>query len=148
MQEEYLVFADKQITIPVVNPERTFLEKIFLLHEEFQKHSEKIRVDRLSRHLYDIEKLMDTEFAQIALSDNDLYTSIVEHRKSLTPIRGIDYEKHSPNKICIIPPLMVINEWEKDYKVMQNNMIYGNSLSFKQLLTRIEELQSRINDIK
>ena len=30
-----LFFADKNITIPTVNPERTFLEKIFLLHEEF-----------------------------------------------------------------------------------------------------------------
>src|SRR5690606_6148773 len=29
-------FTDKPITIPIVNPERTFLEKIFLLHEEFQ----------------------------------------------------------------------------------------------------------------
>ena len=28
-------FADSAIDIPTVNPERTFLEKIFLLHEEF-----------------------------------------------------------------------------------------------------------------
>lgn len=49
-------FADSEITIPTVNPERTFLEKIFLLHEEFQKPVERIKVDRLSRHLYDIEK--------------------------------------------------------------------------------------------
>jgi len=57
-------FADTAITIPTVNPERTFLEKIFLLHEEFQKNGKKIRVDRLSRHLYDIEKMMDTHYAQ------------------------------------------------------------------------------------
>src|SRR5690606_21332062 len=42
-------FTDKPITIPVVNPERTFLEKVFLLHEEFQKPIDKIRVERLSR---------------------------------------------------------------------------------------------------
>ncbi len=41
-------FTDKPVTIPVVNPERTFLEKIFLLHEEFQKSFDKIRVERLS----------------------------------------------------------------------------------------------------
>lgn len=34
-------FTDKPISIPIVNPERTFLEKIFLLHEEFQKQGEK-----------------------------------------------------------------------------------------------------------
>jgi hypothetical protein len=65
-------FADKPITIPVVNPERTFLEKIFLLHEEFQKEPDKIRVQRLSRHLYDIEKLMHSTYAEIALADKDL----------------------------------------------------------------------------
>src|SRR5690606_6125097 len=51
-------FSDEPISIPVVNPERTFLEKVFLLHEEFQKNADKIRVERLSRHLYDIERLM------------------------------------------------------------------------------------------
>jgi len=41
-------FADHFITVPTANPERTFLEKIFLLHEEFQKPVEKIRVERLT----------------------------------------------------------------------------------------------------
>jgi hypothetical protein len=50
------LFADNEISIPTVNVERTFLEKIFLLHEEYQRPAEKRRVERLSRHLYDIEK--------------------------------------------------------------------------------------------
>lgn len=50
-------FAQKAVHIPSVLPERTFLEKFFLLHEEFQRHEEKIRVDRLSRHLYDIYQI-------------------------------------------------------------------------------------------
>ena len=53
-------FSEKSKEIPSVNPERTFLEKIFLLHEEFQKTAEKIRVDRLSRHLYDLYALSKT----------------------------------------------------------------------------------------
>jgi hypothetical protein len=44
-------FADNNIIIPSVNPQRTFLEKIFLLHEEFQLPTEKIKVERKSRHL-------------------------------------------------------------------------------------------------
>ncbi len=43
-------FADTPITIPSVNPERTFLEKLFLLHEEFQKPEAEIQINRLSRH--------------------------------------------------------------------------------------------------
>jgi hypothetical protein len=50
-------FVNAPFAIPTVLPQRTFLEKIFLLHEEFSQDIEKIRVDRLSRHLYDLEKL-------------------------------------------------------------------------------------------
>jgi hypothetical protein len=35
-------FADSPITIPCVNPERIYLEKLFLLHEEFQSPEDKI----------------------------------------------------------------------------------------------------------
>ena len=91
-------FADSSILIPTVNPERTFLEKVFLLHEEFQKPIDKIRVERLTRHLYDIERLMDTEFAEKALTDSKLYQDIVAHRRLFTPIRGIDYDNHVPQK--------------------------------------------------
>jgi predicted nucleotidyltransferase component of viral defense system len=141
------VFADSLINIPTVNPERTFLEKIFLLHEEFQKPLDKIRVDRLTRHLYDLEKLMDTEFAQKAFTDSKLYQDIVAHRKLYTSIRGIDYENHSPQKINPIPPAEIIGKWEKDYMVMQQYMIYGESLSFSELIERVKELKRRINEL-
>ena len=141
-------FADQPIIIPVVNPERTFLEKIFLLHEEFQKIPEKIRVERLSRHLYDIEKLSQTEYADIALQNADLYETIVKHRSKFTPISGIDYANHSPDKIRIIPPDKIIKEWEQDYEVMKHAMIFDNPLSFGELIKRLVELQKRINSIK
>jgi len=141
-------FADSLINIPTVNPERTFLEKIFLLHEEFQKSSDRIRINRLSRHLYDIERMIDTPFAEIALSNQELYHNIVEHRRTITPIRGIDYSNHAPEFINPIPPKEIIDEWEKDYQQMQQSMIYGESLSFQELIKRIEELKNRINGRK
>ncbi len=55
-------YADNEISIPCINPERTYLEKLFLLHEEFQKPKEKIRVNRLSRHLYDVYQISKSEY--------------------------------------------------------------------------------------
>lgn len=141
-------FADPPIVVPTVNPERTFLEKIFLLHEEFQRPNDKIRVERLSRHLYDIEKLMDTPFAKAALEDRSLYYTIVEHRDHYTHIPEVDYAKHSPDKINFIPPDNLLPLWEADYKQMQVNMIYSDSLPFADLLKRLTELQARINNIQ
>jgi predicted nucleotidyltransferase component of viral defense system len=140
-------FTDKPITIPIVNPERTFLEKIFLLHEEFQKPFGKIRVERLSRHLYDIEKLCQTEYAEIALQDRELYNTIVRHRSKFKAISGIDYAKHNPENIKFIPPDSIIKMWKADYEEMKGSMIYGNPLDFDQLINRLTELQKRINAI-
>jgi len=141
-------FTDKPITIPIVNPERTFLEKIFLLHEEFQKPFDKIRVERLSRHLYDIEKLSQTEYAEIALQDTELYNTIVRHRSKFTAISGIDYAKHNPANIKFIPHDSIIKMWEADYEEMKGSMIYGQLLEFDKLINRLTELQKRINEIQ
>jgi hypothetical protein len=141
-------FADKNITIPTVNPEKTFLEKIFLLHEEFQKPAEKIKVERLSRHLYDLEKIMDTDFGKKALVDGVLYNHIVEHRKVFNPLTGVDYANHIPTKINPIPPDDKLKHWEKDYKEMRANMIQKDSLPFDKLIGRIKELKDRINKLK
>jgi len=139
-------FADLPIEIHCVNPERTFLEKIFLLHEEFQKPIEKMRVDRMSRHLYDLGKLKESQFAKTAFSDDlELYNTIVAHRKLMTPLRGIDYEKHNPEYINPLPPEKLKAAWQKDYESMQESMIFGNSLPFDQLMEELKELKDSIN---
>jgi predicted nucleotidyltransferase component of viral defense system len=140
-------FATKSFYIPTVLPQRTFLEKMFLLYEEFSQDVSRIQIERLSRHLYDLEKLMDTEYGTEALNDKDLFENIVNHRKKFNAIRGLDYSNHIPGKIKIIPPAEIIKEWEKDYNTMKQNMIYGESLNFDSLIKRIEELQKRVNQI-
>ncbi len=137
-------FADKPFNVQTVLPKRTFLEKIFLLHEEFQKPAEHIRVDRLSRHLYDIEKLMDTDHGRQALEDQELYDAIITHRQVFNPLRGIDYTNHAKDKLNFIPPKDIIKAWEKDYQTMQESMIYGESLKFEELIGRLEELQAKL----
>jgi hypothetical protein len=90
---------------------------------------------------------MQTPHAQMALNDAQLYRTIVAHRSHVTSIRGIDYANHSPDKIKFIPPTELLHLWENDYKQMQENMIYGKSLSFVSLIKKLSELQSEINGI-
>jgi len=83
-------FSDAPVMLPVVLPKRTFLEKAFLLQEEFQKPTDKIRSERLSRHLYDLEKLMDTQHGKDILTDKELYQNIIKHRQIFNKVGGID----------------------------------------------------------
>lgn len=129
-------------SIRTVLPSRTFLEKIFLLAEEFQK--DKPRHVRMSRHLYDLERLMDSEYGRKALADRGLYDAIVEHRRTYYALKYVDYDKHAPRAISFVPPASVQELWAADYADMKRYFIYGDSLSFEQLIERVEELQERV----
>lgn len=97
-------FADHAFEVPTVEPRRTFLEKAFLLHEEFLRAPDQVRVRRMSRHLYDLEKLMDTEHGIQALNDDSLYQEIVRHRSRFYKRNHVNYETLSRTTIDFIPP--------------------------------------------
>lgn len=141
------VFTIQPFKVIVVVPTKTFLEKIMLLHEEFLKPIENIRHYRMSRHLYDIEKLMDHEYGQKAIKDKELFETIVQHRSKYTPVRGISYDLHTPQTLNFIPPVEVMELWKKDYQAMQEFMIYGETLEFDALILRMNELKERIKKI-
>jgi len=138
--------GESECTIPVVLPSRTFLEKAFLLNEEFQKPEP--RSLRMTRHLYDLERLMDTEFGKMALSDKELYGKIVEHRRKFYHVGYADYDKDYPGTIEFLPTEKCLKEWEADYGEMLEHFVYGNHLTFKELLERISVLQARFRSLK
>jgi hypothetical protein len=140
-------FAKQPIHIPTVDPERTLLEKIFLLHEEFQRSDEKIRVDRMSRHLFDIYKLIASPFAEKVLFNQELYAEIVYHRQLFTKFGGVDYKLHNPGTVNPIPPDNLLDAWKKDYSIMQEQMIYTDSPSFEAMLDVIKNYISKVNQL-
>jgi predicted nucleotidyltransferase component of viral defense system len=140
-------FVEEPINIPTVDPERTLLEKIFLLHEEFQRPEEKIRVTRLSRHLYDIYKLSQSEFANNIFNKQELYSEIVNHRLLYTKLGGVDYTLHNPKTINPIPPPQSMAAWKKDYLLMQEQMIHGDSPDFETMIATIKTYISKINQL-
>jgi hypothetical protein len=136
---------DANCKIRTVVPTRTFLEKIFLLAEEFQK--DKPRSVRMSRHLYDLEKLMDTEYGWEALADRTLYDAIVEHRRAYYALKYVNYDLHAPATINFLIPEHSMESWKADYADMRRFFIYGQSLEFDELMQKISELQKRVRDM-
>lgn len=140
-------FRQNPISIPSVNPERTFLEKIFLLHEEFQKPQ--IRSERMSRHLYDLYKLHKLRRCKEGIKDSSLYQTIVEHRERYTKISGIDYKKHQPEFIQFLPPAHLLEAYRKDYQTMLEHMIHDEEeISFDQLIKELGYFNSKLNQTK
>ena len=135
------VDSDFVQAIRTVSPARTFLEKAFLLCEEYQK--DRPRTHRMTRHFYDLEKLMQTPYAEMALKNAALYHEIVEHRRKFYHVGYVDYDKELPANIQIVPDEELMSAYETDYNEMKESFIYGEPLDFKELMHRINLLQER-----
>lgn len=135
------------VDIRTVTPSRTFLEKVFLLNEEFQK--EKPRSRRMSRHLYDLEKLMNTDYGKAALEDTALYRAIVEHRRKFYHLGYVNYDLDYPAAIKFVPEGETLDAYRRDYNDnMVNGYIYGEAMTFDALMERIKLLQQRFRNIE
>lgn len=140
-------FVESPFAVSVVRPERTFLEKVMLLHEEFAKPMAEVRTERMSRHLYDLERMLHTDIAERALNDEKLYRAVVEHRRKFVNLKGFDYDTLYPQSLSLEIPADVLPLWRKDYENMRGSMIYGKSVSFDELLTEIRQLNVRIRQL-
>lgn len=136
------LYADTAFNVLAVAQKRTFLEKVFLLHE-LPSQPSPINVDRRSRHLYDLEKMMGSQVETDALADTTLYQDIIEHRRKFISLGGFNYETLLPKKLNFIPSAEQAAAWESDYQNMQTNMIPGKSKSYPELIERLTELNSR-----
>lgn len=111
-------FSLPVFAVPTVVPGRTFLEKVFLLHEEFNRPNGCTYIERITRHMYDVVKMMDKPFAREAMKNKTLYEDIVSHRKQFTAWSGLDYATHLPRTITFVPPAHIDAMLRDDYRQM------------------------------
>ncbi len=141
-------YNEISFTILAVDPEKTFLEKIFLLHEKFALVKyEKMIGERQSRHLSDLVKMMEAGIDKIVINNQEFYLLLLEHRKHYTRLKGIDYTKMQMADISFVPPPEIIEILRKDYLIMQSEMIYeDNSPNFETLINRLSILNGLFNN--
>ena len=122
-------------------PAKTFLEKVFLLHELFSVPRHGMVAERKSRHLYDIYVMMNKDLAWDAVSNDVLWESIRHHREIYTSVRGVDYTPDVRKRLQLIPRKDIIDTWSSDYDSMKESMIYGEKPTFDELLKGMSKLQ-------
>ena len=140
-------FAENPFEVNAVIPERTFLEKVFLLHEEFRKNE--VRVKRMSRHIYDLAMMMDSEnqIADRAIHNEALYKAVLEHRRKFIGLKGFNYDELYPDTLCIVPNENTARLWQDDYKFMCEHMIFRQAPSFEELINKLSTLNDQIKQL-
>lgn len=138
--------TEEKFDVRAVLPERTFLEKVFLLHEEFSKPQ--VRVERMSRHVYDIAMMMEQGIHTRAMADKNLYRQVLEHRRQFIGLKGFNYDTLYPDGITIVPTGEVRDLWREDYEQMQEHMIWGESSpSYDNLLGILQQLNEQLRGL-
>lgn len=145
IENQFPTISTSPVNSPILTaaPAKTFVEKLCLLHELFSIERESIIANRRSRHLYDLERMMDLDFAKQAMTDDALWESIQHHRSVYTSMRDVDYSVDFRKHLVLCPPVHVLSAWEEDYRRMCETMIYGDRLPFDQLIARLHELEQR-----
>ena len=142
---------NKELSIPsfdvtVVEPRRTFIEKVCLLHEEFNKSHGEIRNQRMSRHLYDLYMMSERGIDKEVMASEELFKDIISHRFIYNRVDGVDYNTERPGTFAIIPPGENLRLWERDYRNTIEKMVYGeNRPDFETIITRIRQLNEDLN---
>lgn len=125
-------------------PEKTFLEKVFLLHELFSVEGAGRIAARKSRHLYDLWRMMDKDFALQAIHDDELWESIRHHREIFTSVTGMDYTPDIRQRLVLVPREDILSAWRTDYATMISSMIYGDKPTFDELINQMHILEKRL----
>lgn len=140
-----IAYPESPFEVFATAPQKTLLEKAFLLHEKFLNiNFEKIKIERLSRHLYDLVKLMNTEAGLNVIKDFEFYQRLLEHRKNYVRLGNVEYDTLHHSTLNFTPPDAVIEMLRQDYKSMQDAMIYGSSPDFETIINELKILTGRI----
>jgi len=137
---------EKLADIPTVSIERTFWEKITILHYLHFLPEERPMPLRHSRHFYDVFMLANSQHKQAVFAGKHLLDSIVSFDRKFYPKRGVDYDVMNLKTLYLTPQSGRIKDMQNDYAMMRE-MIYGQPPTWKELLDFIGRFEEEIRAI-
>ncbi len=139
------VTESSEFSVRALAPERTFWEKVMLLHEETYRPSDKPRKARMARHYYDLWCLITRGVAARAVADAGLFARTVAHRKIFFNWSWMDYDTIKRGTLRLIPSIEQQTEWRQDYRAMQSEMFFGKVPAFDEIMTVVGDFQTTFN---
>ena len=145
--EEYPNLMEKDTTeVLTVDVERTFWEKLTILHKLANFPDSKPFPSRYARHLYDVYKMANSWVKEASFSRKELLEKDVAFKEKFYYAKTAHYETATLASIELIPANHIIEAVKTDYAAMKN-MIYGEYPSFETILECLENLQEEVHQL-
>ncbi len=130
--------------VPTILAERTFWEKVTILHQEHFRPENLSVPSRFSRHYYDLFMMSRSSMCQQALEDTELLRQVVDFKRKFYPRAWARYDLASPGTIQLMPAEHSHTSLLNDYESMKE-MIYGIYPPWDEILAVLKSLEAAIN---
>jgi hypothetical protein len=141
--------------VTTVRPERTFWEKVLILHamtEMTEKRSAEARSDRpvpdlnrYSRHYYDVHQIWThPDYGVSTASMRDLAEACRQHKELMFRAPNHRYDRAVPGTYRLLPTADMRAKLAADYDRM-SAMIFGTPPAFAEVMASIEALEHHLN---
>ncbi len=140
------VFEQNSTEILTIDVERTFWEKITILHKMANFPKDKQLPRRYARHLYDVYSLCKKGIKESAFERKELLEKDVEFKQKFYYAKSAHYETATLKTVQLTPALHIVEDLQKDYEAMRN-MIYGEYPDFDKIMECLELLEEEIHNL-
>lgn len=130
----------------VLSPQKTYWEKITLLHYECNRPTLKDDADRISRHWYDIAMLANHDIGNQALTNRELLNEVIKIKKTFYDSGFAKYDNCLNGNLRLIPNDDYLKLLKDDFnKMLSNKMFYGEQPNFDSIVSDLKILELKLN---
>lgn len=134
--------------VTTVDPSRTFWDKVVILHglrRWFERRGElRGGGQRVSRHYYDVSRLLASETGRRAANDLEMAQDCVRHAKMFFNRPDLDLGSALPGSFALTPHDDMLDVLRRDYEAMAG-MIFGPIPKISEVIASVSDLEQTIN---
>ena len=133
--------------VVVLSAERTFWEKVTLMHVECHREKTKNNPYRLSRHWYDLKMLAGHDIGRAAIGNRELLEKVVRHKKVFFNASYANYDACLNGGFRLVPDDESLVELRKDYdRMLDTRMVYDETPpTFDEIIADLRQLERTLN---
>lgn len=130
--------------VQAYDPAYILWEKLTALHQFCTQTSEPNPV-RLSRHWYDVDCLLQQNFAD-PVQSRQAMLDVIEMKSNRWAVSGVDYEKIIEGRLALVPMEDRLAAIAKDHKdAVVGGMFFCFPSDFESIISKLKEVQNIIN---
>jgi hypothetical protein len=134
--------------VTTVDPGRTFWDKVVILHglRRWWDRRSELRGggQRVSRHYYDVYRLLISETGRKATEDAAMAEDCVRHARMFFNRPDLDLASAVPGNFALTPHDGMLADLRRDYESM-SGMVFGKIPNIDEIVAVIAELEQRLN---